>query len=107
MLIVYCPLDPGVSADASEIISGATRAKAVVQVIASASNATLEELCRTTNGTFRLAARGADVSALVQEAYRTVPARFLITYQPVAPAAESLHIWVSDSTGWCETTIAL
>jgi HEAT repeats len=106
-LIVYCPADPGTPADASEIISAAVQAKAVIQVIASAPNAALEDLCRITTGSFRLTAPSDEVSNLVQEAYRTLPARFLITYEPVAPTANSLHIWVSNSTGWGETTVAL
>ena len=106
-LIVYCPTDPGVPADASEIASAATRAEAVVQVIASASNAALEDLCRLTHGSFQIAAPGDDVARLVREAYQTLSARFLITYQTVAPNADSLHIGVSNSTGWGETKIAL
>jgi HEAT repeats len=105
-LIVYCPVDPGVPADASEIVSLATQSKAIVQVIASASNTALEDLCRITHGSFRIAAPGDDASVLVQESYRTLSARFLITYEPVVPNADSLHIWVSNSTGWGETTIA-
>lgn len=106
-LIVYCPADPGIPADASEIASSATRAQAIVQVIASASNAALEDLCRITHGSFKIAAPGDDVAHLVQEAYQTLSARFLITYQPVAPNADSLDIWVSNSMGWGETKIAL
>jgi hypothetical protein len=106
-LIVYCPADPGVPADTSEIASAATRAQAVVRVIASASNAALEDLCRLTHGSFQISAPGDDLARLVREAYQTLSARFLITYQPVASNADSLHIGVSNSTGWGETKIAL
>ncbi len=104
-LIVYCPEDPGIPADAAEIASEATRAKAVVLVIASASNSALEDLCRITQGNFQIAGPGNDVAHLVTEAYQTLSARFRITYQPVSPNGDSLHIWVADSTGWGETTV--
>lgn len=106
-LIAYCPADPGAPADASEIVSAATRAQTVVHVGASASNAALENLCLRTHGNFKIAASADDGARLVQEAWQTLSARFLITYRPVAPNADSLHIWVSNSVGWGETTIAL
>jgi hypothetical protein len=104
-LIVYCPMDPGVPGDAPEIISEASREQAVIQVIASASNPTLEDLCRLTHGSFQLAGPGDDIARLVRDAYRALSARFLISYQPVSPNGASLHIWVANSIGWGETTI--
>ncbi len=106
-LIVYCPVDPGIPDDASEIVSEATSEQAVVHVIASASNSALEDLCRLTHGSFQIAGPGGDIARLVREACQALSARFLITYQQASPNSDSLHIWAANSTGWGETTIKL
>jgi hypothetical protein len=106
-LIVYCPSDPGIPTDALEIISAAKAAGVVIQAIAGASNATLEDLCRRTHGKFRIALSTEDLRSIVEETYLTLLSRFDITYQPLTRGAASLHIRAANATGWGETTLAL
>ncbi len=106
-LIAHCPAGLETPADAYDIISAAIDARAVVQVVAAAPNTTLEELCRRTRGSFQIAAPEDDLVRLLEDNYRILLARFLITYQAVAANADSLQVWVSNATGWGETTLAL
>ena len=67
----------------------------------------LEELCRGTQGSFRLAKAALDLPKLVEEAYLALLPRFLVGYPPVAPGARTLNVRVFDATGWGEATILL
>jgi hypothetical protein len=106
-LLVYCRADPGIPEDASEIISTAQAAKAVVQVIAGAPNPALKDLCRRTHGSLWIAVPENDLKRQVEEAYQALLARFLITYAAIEPNADSVQIRVSNSEGWGETTVTL
>ena len=73
--------------------------KTSVQVISLTPCPPLEELCRGTQGSFRLAKSEAHLSKLVQEAYLALLSRFLVGYQPLAPGARTLNVRVFDATG--------
>jgi hypothetical protein len=105
-LVVYCPADPGLPTDAPGILSAAVASKLVIYAIAGASNAILEELCQKTHGRFRIAVSADDSRRLVEEAHLVLLSRFVVTYQPLAPDASSLHIRVANTNGWGETTLA-
>ncbi len=105
--VIYCPTKPGTPPEASEIIAAAAASQVSAIVIAGDFNSTLEELCRRTRGRFQIAAPGADLSKLVQDAYLTLRPRFAISYQPLEQEASSIHIRVSNGEGWGETDLTL
>ncbi len=105
-LIVYCHEDPGTPADANEIITAVQMANIAVTAIAGMSNETLEDLCRRSQGCFRIA-ETSTVDRHVEEAYLASLSRFLISYGPLVSGGRSLQIRVFDAAGWGETTITL
>ena len=102
--IVYCPQDLAVPGDSQSIISAAVAEQVEVQVVAHAQNAILEDLCRRSRGSFHLVPPGADITRVIEDAYLTLRARFSVRYQANS-ASDSLHIWVSNATGWGETML--
>jgi HEAT repeat protein len=105
-LIVYCHEDPGTPRDANEIITFVQTANIAVSAIAAVSNEALENLCRRSQGCFRIA-ETSDAGRQVEEAYLASLSRFLISYEPLIPEGRSLQIRVFDTAGWGETTITL
>ncbi len=106
-LIVYNQSSPEAPADLSEIVSAAVASNTSVQAISLAPCPPLEELCRGTQGCFRLAKSEPELLRLVEEAHLALLPRFLVSYQPNAPGARMLNVRVFDATGWGETTISL
>jgi hypothetical protein len=106
-LIVYNQSSGEAPAGMAEIVAAAVASNVTVQVVSLTPSAPLEELCRSTQGSFQLAQSEDELSKLVGEAHLTLLSRFLVGYQPAAPGARTLSVRVFDSTGWGETTISL
>jgi hypothetical protein len=106
-LIVYNQSSLEAPAALAEIVAAAVASETSVQVVSLTPCPPLEELCRGTQGSFRLAKSGTELSRLIEEAYLALLSRFLVAYSPVAPGARTLHLRVFDATGWGETTISL
>jgi hypothetical protein len=106
-LIVYNQSSLEAPASLAEIVAAAVASKTSVQVVSLTPCPPLEELCRGTQGSFRLAKSETELARLIEEAYLALLSRFLVGYSPVAPGARALSVRVFDATGWGETTISL
>jgi HEAT repeats len=106
-LIVYNQSSPEAPEDLDAIVSAAVDSNTSVDIISLTPCPPLEELCRGTEGIFHLAPSPVELSKLVDETYRSLLARFLVSYQPTADAARALTVRVFDPTGWGETTLPL
>jgi hypothetical protein len=106
-LIVYSPTATAEAADIDSIVSAAVSSNCTVNAVSLTPNAPLEDLCRRTQGSFRLAPSEADIANLIDEAHLTLAARFLVRYHPALPTAETLTVRVFGSAGWGETKISL
>lgn len=106
-LIVYNQSTPEAPAGTAEIVSAVVASNTSVHVVSLDPCPPLEELCRGTQGSFRLAKAALDLPKLVEEAYLALLPRFLVGYPPVAPGARTLNVRVFDATGWGEATILL
>jgi len=106
-LIVYNQSSPAAPADLAEIVAAAVASNTSVQAVSLTPFPPLEELCRGTQGSFRLAKSEPELARVIEEAYLALLPRFLVSYQPVAPGARKLSVRVFDATGWGETAILL
>jgi hypothetical protein len=106
-LIVYNQSSLAAPDGLAEIVSAAVASNTGVHVVSLAPCPPLEELCRGTQGSFRLAKSEAELPRLVEEAHMALLPRFLVSYQPVVPGGHTLHVRVFNATGWGETTIPL
>ena len=104
-LIVYSPSSPEAPADLAEIAPAAVASNTSVHVVSLEPCPALEELCRGTQGSFRLAKSEPELARVVEEAHLALLPRFLVGYPPLAPGAHALNVRVFDATGWGETTI--
>jgi hypothetical protein len=107
-LIVYNQSSPAAPPNLAEIVSAAVASKTSVQAVSLTPCPPLEELCRGTQGSFRLAKSSPELTKLVEESYLALLSRFLVGYTPVVPGgAHAVNVRVFDATGWGETTIML
>jgi hypothetical protein len=106
-LLVYSQSSPTAPPDLAEMVSAAVASNTSVHVVSMEPCQSLEELCRGTQGSFRLAKSEPEVSRLVEEAHLALLPRFLVSYPPLASGAHALSVRVFDATGWGETTISL
>jgi hypothetical protein len=89
------------------LISATLSSRALVQVVSSVPNPTLENLCRRVHGNFRIAATGEEIAPLVEQAYMNLLAQYDISYQPACPEAPILKIRVHAPSGWGESQLPL
>jgi hypothetical protein len=106
-LIVYNQSAPEPQAGVAEIVAAAVASKTSVQVISLTPCPPLEELCRGTEGSFRLAKSELELSRQVEKAYLALLSRFLVSYTPASSGVRVLNVRVFDATGWGETAIPL
>jgi hypothetical protein len=105
-LIVYNQSEVEAPPELAEIIAEAVSSNTTVQVVSPVRNEPLEELCRSTQGSFHLASSELESAKLIEEAHLTLFSRFVLSCQPGAGARE-LNVRVFDPAGWGETTIML
>lgn len=106
-VIVYNQSNLAAPAGLPEIISLAMASNISVQAVSSTPCPPLEELCRRTQGSFRLAQSEFDSCKLIEEACLNLLGRFLVSYQPDTSGGREINVRVFDPAGWGETTIPL
>jgi HEAT repeat protein len=76
-----------------------------IQVICSAPNQHLAELCRRTH-VMQSTCAGEELGEMIEQAYLNLVARYEIHYQPAAATPTDIKVHLQTPVGWGETLIA-
>lgn len=105
-LILFCPHDPEVAADAA-LVSAASGSAATLQVISAAPAPRVEEFCRAIHASFRVAESPEQITKAITMAYLNLLARYEIVYQPAVPECRRLTIRVNTAEIAAEITLPI
>jgi len=105
-LIVHSERESGTPEGGGDLAAAAMERGASVSAICPAPDPALEDLCRRTQGDFRIAGTPAEVEALVERAHRAALEQYVVTYLGPAPGASAVRVRINLPDGWGETTLA-
>jgi hypothetical protein len=105
-LIVYNQSEAEAPPELADIVAAAISSNTAVQVVSPVRNEPLEELCRSTLGSFHLAPSELESAKMIEEAHLTLLSQFVVSCQLGAGARE-LNVRVFDSAGWGESITML
>jgi HEAT repeat protein len=105
-IIVYSEHEAGKPADGADLPAAAEKCGASVIAICQGPDPMLEDLCRSTQGDFRIAGTAAEIDAWVEGAHRAVLEQYTVTYHSAAPNAAAVRVRINLPDGCGETLLA-
>jgi HEAT repeat protein len=105
-IFVYSENEAGRPEARGDLQSAARRRGASVSAICRTPDPMVEDLCRRTQGDFRIAGTAAELEALVDAAHRAVIEQYTVTYRSVAPNAAAVRVRINLPDAWGETLLA-
>ena len=105
-IIVYSEHAGTMPEGCGDLPSAARERGASVSAVCRAPDPMLEDLCRHTQGDYRIAGTAAEVEVLVEGAHRAALEQYVVTYRSAAPAACAVRVRINLPDGWGEATLA-
>ena len=105
-LIVYSEHEAGTPEGRGDLAAAALERGASVGAICLTPDPPLEDLCRRTQGDFRIAGAAGEVEAFVERAHRAALDQYVVTYRGAPTGVSALRVRINLPDGWGEITLA-
>lgn len=105
--IIVLAVKPVVGAGGHGLAEALDAGRGRIQVIASAPNAPVDEICRKTKTSCVWAEHDDAIVAAMENAYLNMLARYEVEFQPRSEGARQVEIKVQTRDGWGQTVIPL
>jgi hypothetical protein len=105
-IIVYGGEEAGGPPAGADLTAAAEKCGASVSAVCHVPDAALEDLCRRTQGNFRIAGTAAEIPALVEGAHRAALEQYVVTYRGAATGAPAVRVRIHQPDGWGEILLA-
>jgi len=105
-IIAYNAADREGTPDYDRIVALAAASRASIHAVSLVPNPKLEQFCRETRGSYRLASNETEVGPLVEQAHLNLLMRYVATYRSDCVAPKQLRLRIHAPGGWGDTQVA-